>query len=83
MFGVKPADDNLDVSTHGQSINFEYIVETNPDYLFVVDRDAVVGDGAAAKTTIENDLVKGTKAFKEGIIIYLDPAYWVPIWRWA
>ncbi|MFJ5623348.1 siderophore ABC transporter substrate-binding protein [Peribacillus loiseleuriae] len=76
VFGVKAVDDKLEVSTHGNSINFEYIVEKNPDYLFVVDRDAVAGDGAAAKTTIENDLVKGTKAFKEGNIVYLDPSYW-------
>ncbi|WP_412760819.1 siderophore ABC transporter substrate-binding protein [Peribacillus frigoritolerans] len=76
VFGVPAVDDKLEVSTHGQSISFEYIAEKNPDYLFVVDRDAVAGDGAAAKETIENDIVKNTKAFKEGNIIYLDPNYW-------
>ena len=76
VFGVPAVDDKLEVSTHGQSISFEYIAEKNPDYLFVVDRDAVTGDGAAAKETVENDIVKNTKAFKEGNIIYLDPNYW-------
>ncbi|MGE1165819.1 siderophore ABC transporter substrate-binding protein [Peribacillus simplex] len=76
VFGVPAVDDKLEVSTHGQSISFEYIAEKNPDYLFVVDRDAVAGDGAAAKETVENDIVKNTKAFKEGNIIYLDPNYW-------
>ncbi|WP_419721572.1 siderophore ABC transporter substrate-binding protein [Peribacillus frigoritolerans] len=76
VFGVPAVDDKLEVSTHGQSISFEYIAEKNPDYLFVVDRDAVAGDGAAAKKTVENDIVKNTKAFKEGNIIYLDPNYW-------
>ncbi|KWW20765.1 ABC transporter [Peribacillus simplex] len=76
VFGVPAVDDKLEVSTHGQSVSFEYIAEKNPDYLFVVDRDAVVGDGAAAKETVENDIVKNTKAFKEGNIIYLDPNYW-------
>ncbi|WP_176527555.1 siderophore ABC transporter substrate-binding protein [Peribacillus butanolivorans] len=76
VFGVPAVDDKLEVSTHGQSISFEYIAEKDPDYLFVVDRDAVAGDGAAAKKTVENDIVKNTKAYKEGNIVYLDPNYW-------
>ncbi|KQU20342.1 ABC transporter [Bacillus sp. Leaf13] len=76
VFGVPAVDDKLEVSTHGQSISFEYIAEKDPDYLFVVNRDAVAGDGAAAKETVENDIVKNTKAYKEGNIIYLDPNYW-------
>ncbi|KZR59737.1 siderophore ABC transporter substrate-binding protein [Pseudobacillus badius] len=78
VFGVKPADENIEVSTHGQSISFEYIVEKNPDYLFVVDRGAVVaeGGGSSAKQVIENDLVKNTNAYKNDNIVYLDPGYW-------
>ncbi|MGE7763866.1 siderophore ABC transporter substrate-binding protein [Peribacillus sp. NPDC096540] len=76
VFGIPAVDDKLEVSTHGQSISFEYIAEKDPDYLFVVDRDAVSGDGAAAKETVENAIVKNTKAYKEGNIIYLDPNYW-------
>ncbi|HZG73780.1 MAG TPA: siderophore ABC transporter substrate-binding protein [Chondromyces sp.] len=74
--GVTPVDENLEVSQHGQSITFEYIVEKNPDYLFVIDRGAVVGGESSAKQVVENDLVKTTKAFKEGNIVYLDPGYW-------
>lgn len=78
VFGVQPADENIEVSTHGQSISFEYIVEKNPDYLFVVDRGAVVaeGGGSSAKQVIENDLVKNTNAYKNDNIVYLDPGYW-------
>ncbi|WP_139491988.1 siderophore ABC transporter substrate-binding protein [Brevibacillus dissolubilis] len=76
VFGVTPVDKNIEVSTHGQSISFEYIVEKDPDYLFVIDRDAVVEGKSAAKALIENELVKGTKAFKNGTIVYLDPNYW-------
>ncbi|KIL79318.1 putative iron compound ABC uptake transporter, substrate-binding protein [Bacillus badius] len=78
VFGVKPADENIEVSSHGQSISFEYIVEKNPDYLFVVDRGAVVaeGGGSSAKQVIENDLVKNTNAYKNDNIVYLDPGYW-------
>lgn len=75
-FGFAPADEKIEVSTHGQSISFEYIVEKDPDYLFVIDRGAVVGGESSAKQVVENDLVKNTKAYKNGKIIYLDPDYW-------
>lgn len=77
LLHVKQADEKIAVSTHGQSVSFEYIVKTNPDYLFVVDRSAVVGNSdSSAKQVLENDLVKTTNAYKEGKIFYLDPNVW-------
>lgn len=76
VLGFKAVDENIEASTHGQSISFEYIVEKDPDFLFVIDRTAVVGGESSAKEVIENDLVKNTKAYKEGNIVYLDPNYW-------
>lgn len=76
VFGIAPVDTNIEASTHGQSISFEYIVEKNPDILYVVDRSAVVSNNATAKQTVENDLVKKTKAYQEGNIVYLDPNIW-------
>ncbi|WP_018660787.1 siderophore ABC transporter substrate-binding protein [Heyndrickxia acidiproducens] len=76
VFGVPAADKNIKVSTHGQNVSFEYIAKQNPDYLFVIDRDAAIGEGNNAKSVIENDLVKKTKAYKENHIAYLDPGYW-------
>lgn len=79
VLGFAAADDKIEVSTHGQSVTSEYIAEKNPDYLFVVDRDGAVAtdkDGAAAKKTVENELVKNTNASKDGHIVYLDPNYW-------
>lgn len=38
VFGVKPADENVEVAQHGQNVSFEYIVDLDPDYLFVIDR---------------------------------------------
>ncbi|WP_043930894.1 siderophore ABC transporter substrate-binding protein [Bacillus sp. EB01] len=76
-FGIEPADKNIEVSTHGQTISFEYILEQDPDYLFVIDRGAVVQEGSSsAKPLIENDLIKKTKAYKNDNIVYLDPDYW-------
>ncbi|MDQ0270512.1 siderophore ABC transporter substrate-binding protein [Cytobacillus purgationiresistens] len=77
VFGVKPADENIEVSTHGQSVSPEYIAEKNPDYLFVIDRGAAVQEGeSSAKALIENDIVKKTTAYENDHIIYLDPDYW-------
>ncbi|HZG72029.1 MAG TPA: ABC transporter substrate-binding protein [Chondromyces sp.] len=41
-FGIIPDefDEAIEVSQRGQGISFEYIVEQNPDYLFVIDRGA-------------------------------------------
>ncbi|WP_283246466.1 siderophore ABC transporter substrate-binding protein [Paenibacillus sp. Marseille-Q4541] len=78
VFGFTPADENIEVSTHGQSVSFEYIVEKDPDYLFVVDRGVInaEGDASSAKDLVENSLVKNTKAYKDGHIVYLDANYW-------
>ena len=76
VFGFKAADDKIESSTHGQSITFEYILETNPDVLFVIDRDAAIGGEASAKDSIENELVQKTTAYENDAIYYLDPNYW-------
>ena len=72
-------DSNIDTSTHGNEASFEFVVEKNPDYIFVMDRDAAIGtDGAQlAKDIVENELVMGTDAYKNGRIVYLEhPAVW-------
>jgi iron complex transport system substrate-binding protein len=76
VFGFKAVDENLEVSQHGQSVTFEYILEKNPDVLFVIDRSAAVGGEVAAKDTIENELVQKTNAYKNGKIVYLDAVNW-------
>lgn len=74
--GLKEAVVNLEAARHGQSISNEFIQKTNPDYLFIVDRGAVVNKKQADKGEIENALVKQTSAYKNGKIIYLDPEVW-------
>lgn len=75
-FGVTPVDETIEASTHGQKASFEYIVEKNPQYLFVVDRAAIVGGTTSAKELFENDLMAKTDAYKNGNIVYLDPSIW-------
>lgn len=75
--GVK---DDVDTATHGDEASFEYIVEKNPQYIFVMDRDAATGnkDGnKTAKEIMENELVMSTDAYKNGNMIILEnPAAW-------
>lgn len=75
-FGFIPVDKNIEVSTHGQNISFEYIAEKNPDYLFVVDRNAVLGGNASASKTLDNDLIRTTSAYKNNKIVNLDAQVW-------
>ncbi|TKT69699.1 siderophore ABC transporter substrate-binding protein [Aquamicrobium sp. LC103] len=76
-FGLKPAAEGLDTGNHGQAISNEFILETNPDWLFVVDRDAAIGrEGQAARQLLDNELVAQTTAWKNDQVVYLDPASW-------
>lgn len=77
LLGVPTAADVKAEGAHGESISFEYIAETNPDLLFVIDRDAATGEGGqAADAVLDNDLVNGTNAARNGDIIKLDPTNW-------
>src|SRR5699024_3296203 len=48
VFGIEAADDNIDAATHGMNISFEYIVDIDPDLLYVIDRSAAIGEEPAA-----------------------------------
>lgn len=66
------AAEALPISGHGASITQEFIAETNPDWLFVLDRAAAIrSDEQAAKATLDTPLVQGTKAWTNGHVVYL------------
>lgn len=76
-FGMTPAAPGLDVATHGQAISYEFILETNPDYLFVVDRDAAIGQqGQSAAAMLDNQIIHQTRAWENDRIVYLTPDNW-------
>lgn len=76
VFGIAPADSNIEESTHGQSITFEYILETNPDIIYIIDRDTTIGMDSSVKESFENDLIKKTAAYKHDRLLYLDGEIW-------
>ena len=80
VFGLQTVvnkDRNEDTkSPGGKTISYEYILETNPDYIMVIDRDFSVNLGESAKRLFDNDLIKKTKAYQTNNIYYLDSDIW-------
>ena len=84
VLGFKEADENMykegeERDTHGKEVSFEYVSSVNPDLLFVLDRDAAIGnneDGKDSKSVIDNDLVNQTNAVKNGKVAFLSPGPW-------
>lgn len=75
-FGFKQADDAIEASTHGQSVSYEYVLEKNPDILFVIDRTKAIGGDDTNDNVENNELVKQTNAGKNGKVISLQPDVW-------
>lgn len=72
--GVPAVDEAIKEGSHGQPVTFEYLKEKNPDWLFVLDRGAAIGEqGTAAKDVLDNPLVAETTAWKKGQVVYLVP----------
>ena len=75
--GFTPVIENIEEATHGEAISSEFILEANPDWLIVLDRDAAVGEqGAGAAAVLDNELVAQTTAWSNGQVIYIDPIDW-------
>lgn len=75
-FGLIPADNNIEVSTHGQEVSYEYLLDINPDILFVVDRTQAIGGDSEKNKVAENPLVKKTTAGKDNKVINLTSDVW-------
>lgn len=78
--GIMPATRELQTTNHGQAISFEFILKTDPDWLFVIDRDAAIGrEGQSAGQLLDNELIHQTKAWKNQRVLYLDALNWYTI----
>lgn len=78
-FGVEPATGELGdtESRHGEAVSFEFVRKVNPDLLYVVDRDAAIGEtGESAEEILDNELVRSTSAWKQDRVSYVDPEAW-------
>lgn len=76
-FGVKPASSVVDTSLHGQPISSEFIKKADPDILYIVDRTAVMEHRSNINAaSVENPLLRQTKAWKNGRVIFVDADAW-------
>lgn len=76
VLGIPAADENIEVSSHGQPVSNEYIKEVNPDIIFVIDRGAALKRDKATVEQFANPLIKQTNAYKNHKVIFLDPELW-------
>ena len=76
--GLTPAVADVAAATHGEPISFEFLLQHDPTWLFVLDRDAAIGTegGQPAAQVLDNELMHQTTAWREGNIVYLDPFNW-------
>ena len=76
--GLVPTIEDVEEASHGEPISFEFLLEYDPEWLFVIDRDAAIGteDAQPAAAVLDNELMEQTSAFQNDQIVYLDPFNW-------
>ena len=80
--GFEPAA-TLDLPTgqeprHGMAVSFEFILDVDPDWLFVIDRDSAIGAQGAvmAQSVLDNSIIRATSAYQNNRIVYVDTMNW-------
>lgn len=75
-FGFASVDENIDVSNHGMEVSYEYVLDQNPDVLFILDRTAAIGGEVTSKDFEQNAIIQETQSYKDQTIYYLTPSAW-------
>lgn len=77
--GMPIADAHIDEkSGHGMLVSFEYIRQQNPDWIFVLDRTAAIGEeGPPAKNVLDNPIVAKTSAWTKNQVIVMPSANYI------
>lgn len=75
--GVKSASPAVEAGLHGQPVSSEFIRAANPDILYIIDRTAVMEHRSAINAdSVDNPLLRQTKAWKNGHVVFVDPQAW-------
>ncbi len=73
----KPASTDIEAGLHGQPISNEFIQQADPDILYVIDRTAVMERRPALDMkSLDNPLLRKTKAWTNGRVIFVDAQTW-------
>lgn len=66
-------DSDSSNSSHGDTASWEYYLNVNPDYIFVMNRNEITGVSTSAKDTFNsNAIIQQTNAYKNNQIIFLE-----------
>ena len=78
VFGFVPNDAVKNLSAKDRHpVKLDDIAKANPDWLFVIDRNAATGkQGKPTRQLLENSVIGDTAAAKNNRIVYLDPYNW-------
>lgn len=75
VLDLPAADPDIDAGDHGDAVSFEFVADIDPDWLIVVDRAAAIGSNEQnARATLDNALIRQTKAWKSDQVIYVPSA---------
>lgn len=75
--GVKPATTVTETNLHGQPVSSEFIKKADPDIIYIVDRTAVMEHRETINAeNVSNPLLRETKAWKNGHVVFVDPDAW-------
>lgn len=74
MVGEEEQVDALLEQYDSRIASLELVVDLDPDYIFVIDRDAAIGTSGAQLTQeiMENELIMDTRAYKDGHLVILE-----------
>lgn len=73
-FGIPIAEPSIGSDIHGQPLSFEFIHQVNPDWIFLLDYNAIRdAEGKNAYAMLDNALIHQTKAWRKQQIVYLSP----------
>ena len=71
--GFKNLAEGVNIN-HGNNSSYELLVQKDPDFLFILDKDVAVGANAkSAKQLLDNALIKQMKAHQQNRIAFLEP----------
>ncbi|MCC5890085.1 MAG: ABC transporter substrate-binding protein [Alkalibacterium sp.] len=75
-FGFQAIDEGVEESNHGMEITYEYVLEKDPDVLFVIDRTAAIGGDTSSAPLEDNPIIQQTTAYQNSQLTYLSPSAW-------
>lgn len=70
-------DEEETTDNHGNQISYEFIAETNPGLILMMDRGAAVSsDDSTSADILSNDVTSNADAIENNNVYELDPAVW-------